>query len=115
MFSRSHPQSSLKMIDLGLSEHYSGGLSEEHEHKSSTPIGTIAYMSPEMLQGHEYDRQCDIWSLGGQGEWRAVGIMFMSAILQEYDPTGSWTRWFTHECDPTGSWTRPSSRAAIYP
>ena len=26
--------------------------------------GTIAYMSPEMIQGNSHDKKCDIWSIG---------------------------------------------------
>ena len=31
---------------------------------SGPATGTVAYMSPEMLKGNPYDKQCDIWSLG---------------------------------------------------
>jgi serine/threonine protein kinase len=59
MFHREDPASSLKMIDLGLSEHYKDG-----EQLVGPATGTLAYMSPEMIKGQPYDRQCDIWSLG---------------------------------------------------
>ncbi|CAD7971870.1 unnamed protein product [Amoebophrya sp. A25] len=78
MFSKQDPKSALQMIDLGLSEFYRAG----SEHRSSTPIGTIAYMSPEMLQGEPYDRQCDIWSLG---------VILWALLMGE--PL------FTHDCD----------------
>merc|ERR1712194_262759 len=46
------------------------------------PVGTVAYMSPEMLQGSEYSRQCDVWS---------IGVILWSMLIGE--PL------YTHECD----------------
>ncbi len=72
------------MIDLGLSEHYSstGDGDDGHCPAAETPIGTIAYMSPEMLLAKSYDRRCDIWSLG---------VILWAILVGE--PL------FTHECD----------------
>ena len=58
MFKNNFSKSAIKMIDLGLSEHYREG------ETFTECSGTIAYMSPEMICGHPYDRKCDIWSLG---------------------------------------------------
>ena len=49
----------MRNILIGLSEHYKDG-----ESISGPATGTLAYMSPEMIVGEPYDRQCDIWSLG---------------------------------------------------
>lgn len=48
--------SSVKLIDLGLSEHKG-----EHAHKES--VGTVAYMAPEAFTD-QYDISADVWSLG---------------------------------------------------
>ena len=32
--------------------------------KCTKRVGTLKYMAPEILQGHEYGRECDLWSLG---------------------------------------------------
>ncbi|CAD7961751.1 unnamed protein product [Amoebophrya sp. A120] len=86
MFSTSSPKSALQMIDLGLSEFYKPAQhhssSDDPDHRAATPVGTIAYMSPEMLKGETYDRQCDIWSLG---------VILWALLMGE--PL------FTHDCD----------------
>ena len=49
--------SSIKLIDFGLSKHFS-----EHEIVHQM-VGSAYYTAPEVLSGN-YDRRCDIWSLG---------------------------------------------------
>jgi len=90
ILSRPELKSSLKLIDLGLSEHYDDSNSSSNSNSSKAelmastgmPVGTVAYMSPEMLQGLEYSRQCDVWS---------IGVILWSMLIGE--PL------FTHECD----------------
>jgi len=48
----------IKLTDFGISvELAEGKLLNER-------IGTSAFMSPEMLEGREYDFKCDMWALG---------------------------------------------------
>ena len=50
----------VKILDFGLAKLRS----QENITNESTRIGTINYMSPEQLQGHEVDIRSDIFSLG---------------------------------------------------
>jgi serine/threonine protein kinase len=54
----SEQEDAIKLIDFGLSRRH-----EKGEAPMSNPVGTAYYMSPELLKG-EYDRSCDIWSIG---------------------------------------------------
>lgn len=49
-----------KVMDFGLAR-FRGS---EHLTKTTSTVGTIAYMSPEHLQGHEVDVRSDIFSYG---------------------------------------------------
>ena len=48
----------LRLADFGLSKII--GPNE----KSNEPFGTISYAAPEILNGEEYGKQVDLWSLG---------------------------------------------------
>ena len=52
--------SEIKLIDFGLSKRWS---TEAGAAKMHTVVGTPYYVAPEVLRG-EYDKMCDIWSLG---------------------------------------------------
>ena len=52
--------SEIKLIDFGLSKRWS---TEEGAAKMHTVVGTPYYVAPEVLRG-EYDKMCDVWSLG---------------------------------------------------
>ena len=52
--------SEVKLIDFGLSKRFS---EEETVEKMHTVVGTPYYVAPEVLKGN-YDKSCDIWSLG---------------------------------------------------
>lgn len=49
-----------KILDFGVAKL----LGETTISKSGDIIGTVAYMSPEQLQGGTIDARCDIWALG---------------------------------------------------
>ncbi len=54
------PRGEVKIIDFGLAK--LAGLSRLT--KSGSTPGTVAYMSPEQVQGKPVDQRTDIWSLG---------------------------------------------------
>jgi serine/threonine protein kinase len=49
-----------KIVDFGLAK-LAG---QTKITKAGTTLGTVAYMSPEQIQGEEVDQRTDIWSLG---------------------------------------------------
>lgn len=52
-------QGYLKLIDFGVAKKI-----EEGKSKTFTVIGTPHYMAPEVMRGHGYGTEVDIWSLG---------------------------------------------------
>lgn len=50
----------IKLIDFGLSKRFS---QKDELEKMHTVVGTPYYVAPEVLKGN-YDKQCDVWSLG---------------------------------------------------
>jgi len=52
-------QGYLKLIDFGIAKKL-----EEGKLKTFTMIGTPHYMAPEVMRGHGYSTEIDIWSLG---------------------------------------------------
>lgn len=50
----------VKIVDFGLAK-LAG---KTQLTRTGTPLGTVAYMSPEQARGEELDGQSDIWSLG---------------------------------------------------
>ncbi len=50
--------SEIKITDLGLAIEY------EKISPTETPVGTLLYIAPEILQGKKYDQRADIYSLG---------------------------------------------------
>jgi len=55
LFSTRAPDSQLKLIDFGISKHFSGSLKES--------VGTPYTVAPEVILG-KYDERCDMWSIG---------------------------------------------------
>jgi len=70
-----------KLADFGVSAQLTTTLK-----KAQTTIGTPLYMSPQVIDGSDYDFKADIWSLGItliemiQGELPYVGMNIMKAI-----------------------------------
>jgi Tol biopolymer transport system component len=54
------PEEVVKIVDFGLAK-LEGRTKVT---KTGTTVGTVAYMSPEQVQGEEVDHRTDIWSLG---------------------------------------------------
>ncbi|KAM6158506.1 serine/threonine-protein kinase 33 [Rhynchocyon petersi] len=50
----------IKVTDFGLAVRKHGG----SEAMLQTTCGTPIYMAPEVINAHDYSRQCDIWSIG---------------------------------------------------
>jgi len=51
----------IKLADFGLS--YTRG-STGSDYMMTQAVGTPIYMAPEVIMGHGYSQQCDIWSIG---------------------------------------------------
>ncbi|KAG5270323.1 hypothetical protein AALO_G00191360 [Alosa alosa] len=51
----------IKVTDFGLSVQ-KGGVGSENMLQAT--CGTPIYMAPEVINGHEYSQQCDVWSIG---------------------------------------------------
>lgn len=57
LFSSQGPEPVLKMIDFGLSKHFTFGVCE------TQAVGTPYTVAPEVIKG-SYDEKCDIWAIG---------------------------------------------------
>jgi non-specific serine/threonine protein kinase len=53
------PEGVVKVLDFGLAK-----LTDVTLTGTGTTLGTVAYMSPEQIQGEGVDRRTDLWSLG---------------------------------------------------
>lgn len=58
LFASKSPNSELKMIDFGLSKHFTHNGEVQHE-----CVGTPYAVAPEVIRG-SYDEKCDMWALG---------------------------------------------------
>ena len=57
LFTTREPGASLKLIDFGFARVFGND-------ELTTPCYTLDYAAPEILQGHNYDESCDLWSMG---------------------------------------------------
>ena len=55
--------SPIKIIDFGFSKEFNNKNSKNKQKNMSSKVGTVYYISPEILQGN-YNELCDIWSCG---------------------------------------------------
>lgn len=101
LFEDETPDSHLKLIDFGLSQHF------EQDEALHRAVGTPYYVSPEVLQGN-YNCKCDIWSIG------VVTYILLSGVPPFYGPDDK----ATLQSVRLGKWTfntslfRPVSVAA---
>ena len=58
LFSTMADDSSLKLIDFGLSKVF-----DSEKNKMKGTVGTTFYMAPEVIKG-QYNEKCDIWACG---------------------------------------------------
>lgn len=71
LFEDKGTNSPLKLIDFGLSKHFS-----PHEQMRQV-VGSAYYTAPEVLRGN-YDQRCDVWSIG------VIGYMLLSGCPPFY-------------------------------
>ena len=76
--------SELKIIDFGLAKRYLKQVSnDKSENFMTTLVGTVQYLSPEMLRG-KYDHKCDLWSVGVIAYYMLSGTLpFIAASNKE--------------------------------
>jgi predicted Ser/Thr protein kinase len=91
-------QGRVKILDFGLAKHTAKPAQDEATFTVTQPgtvMGTIAYMSPEQVRGHEVDHRSDIFSFGlilhellaGKRAFqRDTAVETMNAILKEDAP-----------------------------
>lgn len=60
MFGKKNENSSLKLVDFGLSAKYS----TKNTSTLTEKCGTAIYMAPEVYTNYEYSKYVDIWSVG---------------------------------------------------
>ena len=86
---------SIKIIDFGMAKHTEKG------QKLMSECGSIAYMAPEIIRGDDYDKSCDLWSIGviafelltGESPFYADNIVKMRNNIITGDYTMSSSAW----------------------
>jgi serine/threonine protein kinase/tetratricopeptide (TPR) repeat protein len=111
----------VKVLDFGLAKQLPTARSAQREtiaSEASVPgqiVGTVAYMSPEQIQGHPVDQRSDLFAVGiilfemltGQHPWpRASMVDTLHAILHDDAPT-------VHATTPSGAELAPIVRKLL--
>ena len=81
----------VKILDFGLAKL----VGSEGITQPGTVLGTVAYMSPEQLQGQPVDQRTDIWSLGvvayemvtGERPFKGEELQAISLGILQQEPT----------------------------
>jgi serine/threonine-protein kinase len=61
---RAHGETTVKVLDFGISK-VTSDMAGQHKTRTSAPMGTPLYMSPEQMQNAKnVDARTDVWSLG---------------------------------------------------
>ncbi len=92
----------VKILDFGIAK-----LIQEDSGQTNSFMGTLAYSSPEQMEGHELDARSDIYSLGVMMFEMLTGKMPLQAETHSF---GSWYK--THHFQPPRSFeaANPSVR-----
>ncbi|KAH8056952.1 serine/threonine kinase [Aureococcus anophagefferens] len=98
----------LKLVDFGLAKVPNGKRNEFHDR-----VGSAYYCAPEILGG-DYDRRCDLWSLGviARAPLRAAALG--RAAKGDSTSLQPRTRWASTSSSPrpcSGAWTSTTARS----
>mmetsp|Transcript_24682 Transcript_24682/g.53878 ORF Transcript_24682/g.53878 Transcript_24682/m.53878 type:complete len:930 (+) Transcript_24682:237-3026(+) len=58
------PNADIKLADFGLSAMLQQNADQSGPEPLMDAVGSTFYVAPEVLQGHGYGKECDVWSLG---------------------------------------------------
>jgi len=73
----------VKVLDFGIAKLV--GETQNHLTKTGTHMGTVYYMSPEQVRGHELDLRSDIYALGVTFYQMLTGLCSYEGLTTEFD------------------------------